>query len=102
MITTGDVDTNDQFIDALEDIADILKKATKEKTGIVVNVPQQQAPIVNVPDVNITSPDLRPVLLDIAKHLKDIVSYQKQSRTTVLDVSRDGVGRIETISITKK
>lgn len=104
MIVTGDADAQDQLLDALQDIADILKKATNEQKGVVVNVPQQEAPVVNVPQssVNIDAPDTRPALLDIAKHLRDIVSYQKQPRTTTLKVNRDAVGRIETITLTKK
>lgn len=104
MIVTGDADAQDQFLDALQDIADILKKATSEQKGVVVNVPQQEAPVVNVPQssVSIDTPDTRPVLLDIAKHLQDIVNYQKQPRTTTLSVNRDGVGRVDSITITKK
>lgn len=104
MLVTGDADAQDQFIDALQDIADILKKATNGQKEVVVNVPRQEAPVVNVPQssVNIDTPDLRPVLLDIARHLKDIVNHQKQSKATVLSVNRDGVGRIDTITINKK
>lgn len=107
MLVTGQSDAQDQLVEALEDIADILSKATQSQKDVVVNVPKQEATVVNVPSqpppsVNIDTPDLRPVLLDIAKHLKDIVSYHKQPQTTMLTVNRDGVGRIETIAITKK